>query len=114
VNVTTTAHELGDLVVAAFEEAAHHSADPREVSRLATKAVVRMLRGGRTRVRSLEAGDARWEGLYQLAIDACVEDAGLTSLPTERDAIDRWESDGGRVKRVERRRIQSRLRVAKV
>ena len=36
--------ELGELVVAAFDAAARYSADPREVSRLATQAVARMMR----------------------------------------------------------------------
>ena len=36
--------ELGDLVVAVFDEAAHYSTDPREVSRLATRAVMHVLR----------------------------------------------------------------------
>jgi len=35
--------ELGDLVVAAFDMAAHHSADPREISRLAERTVMRVL-----------------------------------------------------------------------
>ena len=35
---------LGELVVAAFDEAAQYSSDPREVSRLATRAVMQMLR----------------------------------------------------------------------
>jgi hypothetical protein len=35
--------QLGDLVVAAFDEAAHHSSDPEEVSRLATRVVMQML-----------------------------------------------------------------------
>jgi hypothetical protein len=42
----TTAHktaQLGDLVVAAFDKAAQYSTDPREVSRLATRAVMHML-----------------------------------------------------------------------
>ena len=39
--------ELGDVVVAAFDEAAHYSSDPRKVSRLATRAVLRMLRRAR-------------------------------------------------------------------
>jgi hypothetical protein len=39
--------ELGDVVVAAFDEAAHYSSDPRRVSRLATRAVLRMLRRAR-------------------------------------------------------------------
>ena len=37
--------ELGELVVAAFDEAARFSTDPREVSRLATRAIAHMLRG---------------------------------------------------------------------
>jgi hypothetical protein len=36
--------QLGELVVAAFDEAAHYSTDPRQVSRLATQAVGDMLR----------------------------------------------------------------------
>jgi hypothetical protein len=43
----TNAHEtaqLGELVVAAFDEAAQYSSDPREVSRLATRAVMHLLR----------------------------------------------------------------------
>ena len=41
--------QLGDLVAAAFDEAALFSSDPREVSRLATKAVRGILeRMGRT------------------------------------------------------------------
>jgi hypothetical protein len=35
---------LGDLIAAAFDEAAHYSADPREVSRLATQAVRYLVR----------------------------------------------------------------------
>ena len=38
---------LGDLVVAVFDEAAHYSTDPREVSRLATRAVAHILRCAR-------------------------------------------------------------------
>jgi hypothetical protein len=38
---------LGDLVVAAFDKAAQHSSDPREISRLATRAVMQMLRRAR-------------------------------------------------------------------
>jgi hypothetical protein len=44
---------LGDLVVAAFDEAARFSSDPREVSRLATQAVGHMLRGAQKRKISL-------------------------------------------------------------
>jgi hypothetical protein len=40
-------HQLGELVLAAFDEAALYSTDEREVSRLATRAVMRML--GRVR-----------------------------------------------------------------
>jgi hypothetical protein len=39
--------QLGELVVATFDEAAHYSADPREVSRLATQAVMNMWRRAR-------------------------------------------------------------------
>jgi hypothetical protein len=39
--------QLGDLVVAAFDTAADYSADPREVSRLATQAVMNMWRRAR-------------------------------------------------------------------
>jgi hypothetical protein len=35
--------ELGDLVVAAYDEASHYSSDPREVSRLANKVVLHLL-----------------------------------------------------------------------
>jgi hypothetical protein len=36
--------QLGQLVVAVFDEAAQYSSDPREVSRLATEAVMHILR----------------------------------------------------------------------
>jgi len=42
--------ELGELVVAAFDTSAHYSANPREVSRLATRAIVHMLRTRRRRL----------------------------------------------------------------
>jgi hypothetical protein len=45
-NVQQTA-QLGELVVAAFDEAADYSSDPREVSRLATRAVMHLLRRAR-------------------------------------------------------------------
>lgn len=41
--------QLGDLVVAAFDEAARLTADPQEVSRLATAAVVDLLQRARER-----------------------------------------------------------------
>jgi hypothetical protein len=46
---TDTHHtvQLGALVVAAFDSAAQHSTDPREVSRLATEAVIHLLRRAR-------------------------------------------------------------------
>ena len=44
--------QLGDLVVAAFDEAARHSADPREVSRLATRAIKHLLWRGRKASRT--------------------------------------------------------------
>jgi|WetSurMetagenome_2_1015567.scaffolds.fasta_scaffold493956_2 hypothetical protein len=39
--------QLGELVAAVFDEATLYSNDPREVSRLATRTVARMLRHGR-------------------------------------------------------------------
>ena len=44
---TPTSTPLGELVVAAFDVAAQHSSDPREVSRLATRTVMDMLRFSR-------------------------------------------------------------------
>jgi hypothetical protein len=38
---------LGELITAVFDEAARHSADPREVSRLATRAVRHLMRRAR-------------------------------------------------------------------
>jgi hypothetical protein len=38
---------LGDLIVVVFDEAAHFSADPREVSRLAKRVVAQMVRRSR-------------------------------------------------------------------
>jgi hypothetical protein len=45
--MTTNIHktaQLGELVAAAFDKAALYSADPQEVSRLATQAVMNILR----------------------------------------------------------------------
>lgn len=39
--------QLGELVVAVYDEAGHYSTDPREVSRLATRAISHMVRRGR-------------------------------------------------------------------
>lgn len=36
--------QIGELIAAAFDEADRYSSDPREVSRLATRAVMHMLR----------------------------------------------------------------------
>jgi hypothetical protein len=47
--------ELGDVVVAAFDEARHYSTNPRKVSRLVTQAVALMLRAQPTRTTS-----SRW------------------------------------------------------
>jgi hypothetical protein len=38
---------VGDLIVAAYDEAAQYSTDPAEVSRLATRAVIHILERGR-------------------------------------------------------------------
>jgi hypothetical protein len=53
--------QLGELVAAAFDDAAQYSSDPREVSRLATETVAHLLRRARdtsrapTRLRVVEA-----------------------------------------------------------
>ena len=44
--------ELGDLVVAIYDEAAGYSADPREVARLATRAIKHLLWRGRKASRT--------------------------------------------------------------
>lgn len=41
---------LGQLVVAIYDEAARYSADPYEVSRLATRAVAQLVRRSRRRL----------------------------------------------------------------
>jgi len=41
--------QIGDLVVAVFDEASYYSVDPKEVSRLAIKTVMHMLRHVRKR-----------------------------------------------------------------
>jgi hypothetical protein len=41
---------LGDLIVAIFDEAAHYSTDPKEVSRRATQTVMHMLQSARRRL----------------------------------------------------------------
>ena len=46
---------LGEVVAAAFDNAAHYSTNPRKVSRLVTRAVALMLRTQRTRTTS-----SRW------------------------------------------------------
>jgi hypothetical protein len=47
--------ELGDVVVTAFDKAAHYSSNPREVSRLAALAVAHMLKHRRRTLTS-----SRW------------------------------------------------------
>jgi hypothetical protein len=41
--------QLGELIAAAFDQAGLHSSDPREVSRLATQSISRIL-GGALRI----------------------------------------------------------------
>ena len=53
---------LGDLIVAAFDVASTHSADPREVSRLATSTVARLLRHARRTFHPLPRRLARTTG----------------------------------------------------
>ncbi|MBU2552632.1 MAG: hypothetical protein KKB20_29735 [Proteobacteria bacterium] len=56
--------QLGELVAAAFDEAARHSSDPREVSRLAATAVMRMLqRARKTSITSASLADAEAGGI---------------------------------------------------
>jgi len=51
--------QLGELVLEAFDNAARYSADPQEVSRLATQAVVHMLRRARrTSISASRAGES--------------------------------------------------------
>jgi hypothetical protein len=47
--------ELGELVVTAFDNAAHYSTNPKEVSRLATRAITHMLQP-----RRRQPAPARW------------------------------------------------------
>jgi hypothetical protein len=47
--------ELGEVVAAAFDNAAHYSTNPRKVSRLVTRAVALMLHTQRVRTTS-----SRW------------------------------------------------------
>jgi hypothetical protein len=53
--------ELGEVVVTAFDNAAHYSTNPKEVSRLATQAIAHLLRPRRQpappRWPSFTAGD---------------------------------------------------------
>jgi hypothetical protein len=62
----TTLHrsaQLGELVVGVFDEAAHYSTDPRRVSRLATLAVMHMLRPHLERRGTVdELGASRTDG----------------------------------------------------
>ena len=51
--------QLGELVTAAFDEAAQYSSDQLEISRLATGAVMRMLRRARKIPPPVSAGKAR-------------------------------------------------------
>jgi hypothetical protein len=64
--MTTHLHkttELGELVAIAFDHAARYSTDPREVSRLATQAVTRMLRHARRIAIPKRDGDAPGVGM---------------------------------------------------
>jgi len=52
--------QLGELVVAAFDEASERSSDPAEVARLATRSILRMLRHARRQEQRPEGrGEAR-------------------------------------------------------
>jgi hypothetical protein len=56
---------LGDMIVAAFDEAAHYSSDPREVSRLATQMVKDLLRTARRALAPLSPSDCIEHGMPQ-------------------------------------------------
>jgi hypothetical protein len=76
---------LGDLIAAAFDTAAQHSPDPREVLRLASKVVMRMLRRHERDLRDeqdeLDVPDwALWKPMRPLARSA-PPPAGVTMLP---------------------------------
>lgn len=43
--------QLGDVIAAVFDEAARYSTDPKQVARLATRAVQHLLRHSRVRSR---------------------------------------------------------------
>ena len=51
--------ELGEVVEAVFDKAAHYSADPKEVSRLATRAVALILGPRRRALRA-----PRWPSFF--------------------------------------------------
>ena len=55
---------LGDLVVALFDEAARHSSDPDEVSRVATRAVLYVLRCARRTLTPLSPRAASIESSH--------------------------------------------------
>ena len=61
-NLRKTA-ELGEVVAAAFDKAAHYSSNPRKVSRLATRAVAHMLRPQRGQYRRPHAGRCSSSGM---------------------------------------------------
>jgi hypothetical protein len=48
---TNETASLGDLIVAVFDEAARYSTNPREVSRLARRAIGNLVRRGRRQPR---------------------------------------------------------------
>jgi len=50
---TQETFRLGDLIVAVFDEAAHYSSDPEEVSRLATQTLRHMLQAARRKLPPL-------------------------------------------------------------
>ena len=57
--MTTSAYgtvQLGDLIAAVFDEAARCSTDPKQVARLATRAVQHLLRHSRIRSRDVPIG----------------------------------------------------------
>jgi hypothetical protein len=81
--------ELGELVAAAFDEAARYSNDPQEVSRLATYAITHLLRlsrglgsHARKRIQEYGAGDQQ----HGVNVIRCALEAPLRQMVRSRGA----------------------------
>jgi hypothetical protein len=80
--------ELGELVVAVFDQAARYSTDPRVVSRLATQVVRRMLRGAQKRPLSSPRPTLRLAGTMAAEKDVRdIRNAAFRMLLSQRRAL---------------------------